>query len=437
MSPKNNRDCRPAWHFCAREGWINDPNGLLRDESGRWHLFAQYTPGALKPGPMHWLHAVSEDLLHWRELGVALAPDALGEIYSGSAVVSQGKAVAVFTHHGETERQSLAFSEDGVHFEKYPGNPVIDNPGLRDFRDPKVFRNDILGGWSMVVAAGDDLRFYHSRDLLRWEQTGAFGKKENRMGGIFECPDLFPLPAPDGGTLWALTASMGLPASYDGGRMQYFLGAFDGYGFRRTIEAERPLLVEAGQDNYAAVTFYRADPAKHAPPIQIGWANNWAYAGETPTGGWRGCMTLARELCLMKTKEGLRLAARPVSPPLGKSCSVSGGAAPLPGEGFVLDLEAPGDFSAALRNEQGERFAFGCAEGVFFTDRSGTGRLPFPRTSQARLLEGPVRARLIFDRSIAEIFADGGVYANTSLLFPEKRYETVELQGARGHVTAI
>ncbi len=302
---------------------------------------------------------------------------------------------------------------------------MIANPGLRDFRDPKVFPNEVLGGWSMVLAAGDALLFYHSDDLLRWEKTGTFGRAENRMGGIFECPDLFALPAPNGKTLWVLTASMGLPAIEGGGKMQYFLGEFDGRVFQQTILAAEPLLLDAGQDNYAAVTFFGAEPT------QIGWAGNWAYAARIPAANWRGCMTLARRLSLAQTRQGLRLAAQPVLPALRTLGEVKG-AARLPGETFVLDLKAQGDFEAAFSNGAGERLAFGCDGGVFFIDRESTGHLPYPRAEQPRLMEGPIHMRAVFDRSVIEIFADGGVYAGSALVFPAQPYDALELRGATG-----
>ena len=433
MAISSARDFRPLWHYSPSSGWINDPNGLLWDGK-LWHLFAQHTPQKRKPGDMYWLHAVSEDLIHWRELGIAIAPDELGVIYSGSAVMDGDQYAAIFTHHGKTEQQSLAFSEDGVNFTPYSGNPVIKNTALRDFRDPKVFRNEALGGWSMVVAAGPALHFYHSSDLLEWEQTGAFGEKENRLGGIFECPDLFPLPAPGGGTLWVLTASMA-PAG-GGNCMQYFLGAFDGHTFRQTVPTDALLLIDAGPDNYAAVTFFQANCDSRTQPIQIGWANNWAYAARTPTGNWRGCMTLARRLSLVQTGQGIRLAAQPVLPPLGQPKPASGDC-PLPGESFVLDIEAPGDFSAAFVNSTGERFAFGCENGVFYTDRTKTGRLLFNTARTPRLLDGPVRMHVVFDRCVTEIFADDGIYANTTLLFPKRPYEALELQGAKAEFLEV
>jgi len=407
------------WRYTPPSGWINDPNGLVFDGKA-WHLFAQYTPGNGECGPKHWIHAVSDDLLRWRDLGVALAPETLGEIWSGSAVMHNGQMVAIYTHHGENEQQSLAFSDDGIHFTPYTQNPVITNPGLRDFRDPKVFRNEIAGGWGMVLAAGDELRFYRSDDLLHWEQTGSFGKKENQMGGIFECPDLFRLPAPDGSDVWVLTASMGIAKELGGCKMQYFFGTFDGETFHQATPSAEPLLMDFGADNYAAVAFFDAEP------VQIGWAGNWAYTDRVPLES--GCMTLARRVSLVQTEQGLRLAWQPVLPSLTAPIAACDGCA-LPKGPFVLDITAPGDFSAALVNGAGKRFAFGCKDGVFFADRKKTGRLPFSRLEQRRLMDGPVTMRLVFEHTIAELFADGGTYASTTRVFPAQPYDRLELTG--------
>jgi len=146
MSVLGYRDYRPKLHYTPPKGWINDPNGLVFDGK-EYHLFAQHYPDATHPGPMHWLHAVSADLIRWRQLGIALAPDELGFIFSGSAIVDTNNTsglglggdpmtdsqnpsllIAMFTYHGETEQQSIAYSNDGVNFIKYSRNPVIKNP---------------------------------------------------------------------------------------------------------------------------------------------------------------------------------------------------------------------------------------------------------------------------------------------------------------------
>src|SRR5690349_18205013 len=160
---------RPQIHFSPKKGWMNDPNGMVY-HNGTYHLFFQYYPDKTVWGPMHWGHATSKDLVRWQEQPIALFPDTLGYIFSGSAVLDvnntsgfgkNGKAplVAIFTHHSmeaekankvEDEVQSLAYSlDDGKTWTKYAGNPVLKNPGIEDFRDPKVMWHEATKKWIM------------------------------------------------------------------------------------------------------------------------------------------------------------------------------------------------------------------------------------------------------------------------------------------------
>ena len=453
------RDFRPETHFTPEKGWTNDPNGLIR-RNGVWHLFAQHNPHAPVWNPaMHWLHAVSMDLLTWEELGIALAPDdKLGSIFSGSAVTDTGNTsglggvpdpvICMYTSHGEYEQQSIAVSDDGCHFTPYSGNPVIPNTELKDFRDPKVFRNEILNCWSAVIAAGDHVEFYASDDLIRWRKTGEFGREENTLGGLFECPDLLPLRAPDGTTCWVLMASMFLDLNFGGNRAQYFIGDFDGYTFRRTVLSPSPLMVDAGYDAYAQVTFSGIGDS-----LMMGWAANPGYAGDVPTGGFRGIMTYARKLTLVPTQYGLRLAALPVVPfydpePHPAIPQPDTGAflkappkaeAELNGELFCVKVETDGPFTLMLCNDLGDVLKVTLDNvGQFVVDRSEAGIRDFSGlyasglmsvTKTPRLLDGSVSLRLYFDHMIAEIFADEGTFAHTSLVFPRAPYTKAVLLG--------
>ena len=448
MATKGRRNYRPALHFTPKKAWINDPNGLCK-RGDTYHLFAQHYPDDTVWGPMHWLHATSKDLIHWEEVGIALAPDALGLIFSGSAVVDAdntagfgaGALIAMYTSHGECEQQSIAGAPDGINFVKYEGNPVIPNPGLKDFRDPKVFKNPVLGGWSCAIAAGDRVAFYHSTDLKNWARTGDFGSTENRLGTIFECPDVFPVKAPDGREVWVLIASM-IQAPTDGGhRTQYFLGEFDGHTFRQTVPMPEPVLLDIGYDNYASVSFFGAEN-----PTILGWGTSWVYAREEPTTDYCGCMTLARTLTLRDTPAGLRLCQQPVLPVVSGEAAIADGGA-LPGEVFLLKIRSEGAFSARFENAKGESFAFGLDEnGQFFTDRAKAGEdgfnplyaTPlFQRTQAARLVNGPVEMTVVFDRSICELFADDGLYANSTLMFPTAPYEALSLCGATATIAKL
>jgi len=195
---------------------MNDPNGMVYYQ-GEYHLFYQYYPNDIVWGPMHWAHAVSKDLVYWKNLPIALYPDSLGYIFSGSAVVDwkntsgfgkNGKAplIAMFTHHNpevekkggiDVENQSIAYSNDnGRTWTKYAGNPVIPNPGIRDFRDTKVFWHEKTKQWMVVLAAQKEVQFYSSPDLRHWKYLSSFGADQGSHNGVWECPDIFPLTIP-------------------------------------------------------------------------------------------------------------------------------------------------------------------------------------------------------------------------------------------------
>ena len=189
---------RPAFHYTARKNMINDPNGLLF-YAGVYHLFHQYNQHEV----VHWGHAISDDLVHWRHLPPAIFPDHNGQIYSGTAVIDLHDVaglqtgphptfLAFFTfadHSDGTQSQGMAFSTDcGATWTMHPGNPIVPNPGVRDFRDPKVLRHDPSGSWVMVIAAGNHVEFFRSHDLTNWTMAGSFGAGEGAHGGGLGVP---------------------------------------------------------------------------------------------------------------------------------------------------------------------------------------------------------------------------------------------------------
>ena len=193
---------RPAYHFTPAAHWMNDPNGMVYYQ-GTYHLFFQYYPGGMVWGPMHWGHATSPDMLSWKEQPIALYPDSLGYIFSGSAVIDKNNTagfgkdalVAIFTHHdpkGEKagtdkfQTQSLAYSLDaGKTWKKYAQNPVLKNPGIKDFRDPKVSWNEVAKKWIMTLATLDRITFYSSPNLKDWTKESEFGQKLGAHGGVW------------------------------------------------------------------------------------------------------------------------------------------------------------------------------------------------------------------------------------------------------------
>ncbi|MEU8911259.1 GH32 C-terminal domain-containing protein [Streptomyces mirabilis] len=246
-TPPYSETYRPQFHFTPDKNWMNDPNGLVYFK-GEYHLFYQYNPNGNSWGDMSWGHAVSKDLVHWTQLPLALAHDDNEMVFSGSAVVDRDNTtgfgtkkdpamVAIYTSYSKAtgiQAQSLAYSTDrGRTWTKYQGNPVIDI-GSKDFRDPKVQWYTPTKSWLMTVSmsAEHKVRFYSSKNLKDWKLQSEFGPA-GATGGVWECPDLFPL-AVDGDkkkTKWVLVVNINPGGIAGGSAAQYFVGDFDGKKF--------------------------------------------------------------------------------------------------------------------------------------------------------------------------------------------------------------
>ena len=231
---------RPQSHYTPQKNWMNDPNGLVYYD-GEYHMFYQYNPEGSDWGNMSWGHAVSKDLVHWQELGVAIPHTSQYGVFSGSAVIDTKNTsglgspdnpamVAVWTRAdvGGNQSQSLAYSTDkGRTWNLYNnGDPVLDI-GSKEFRDPKVFWDQTSGRWTMVVSHATEHRvsFYSSPDLIHWTEQSSFGG-EGITSAVWECPDFFPLPV-DGSSKevkWVLVVTVADSA-------QYFVGSWDGTTF--------------------------------------------------------------------------------------------------------------------------------------------------------------------------------------------------------------
>ena len=367
---------RPQYHFSPPEQWMNDPNGMVFYE-GEYHLFYQHYPDSNVWGPMHWGHAISTDMLNWEHLPIALYPDELGYIFSGSAVVDWKNTsgfgdgttpplIAIYTYHEpekarEADRtdfqyQGIAYSLDkGRTWTKYEGNPVLDNPGIRDFRDPKVMWHEESQKWIMTLAVKDHISFYSSPDLKAWTFESDFGADVGGHGGVWECPDLFLLPVT--GTdeeKWVLLVSINPGGPAGGSATQYFIGDFDGSTFSLDSTfatdvtpvngEERSVWIDYGADNYAGVTW--SDIPEHdGRRLFIGWMSNWAYSQVVPTTVWRSAMTLPREMRLEKRAGSYRISSKPVKElrgiadqPRDVSANISEGLV-LDDSLFAIDLE--------------------------------------------------------------------------------------------------
>lgn len=484
---------RPRFHFTPPAKWMNDPNGMVYYE-GEYHLFYQYHPDSTVWGPMHWGHAVSRDLVQWEQLPIALYPDSLGLIFSGSAVVDwkntsgfgvNGKPplVAMFTYHDMArekagaatwQTQGIAYSNDrGRTWTKYTGNPVIPNPGLRDFRDTKVLWHEASQRWVMVLAAGDHIMIYSSYNLRDWQLASEFGVNLGAHGGVWECPDLFPLKIDGSGeTKWVLLVSMNPGGPNGGSATQYFVGDFDGTTFTldRSFapsigaagkEPTRGVWVDHGRDNYAGVTWSDV-PAEDGRRLFIGWMSNWDYATVVPTIAWRSAMTVPRVLSLHRTAAGPRLFSTPVNElrtlrtgtatmsrrrlsgvtELRLPAGASAAAAEVDLE-FVVPPGASSDLALELTNAAGERYRVGydAAARQFYSDRTATPK-GFSPTFATAVHRAPriatdsiVRMHFYVDRASVELFADGGATAMTDIVFPSQDFTSMRLVAGGTPVT--
>lgn len=459
---------RPQYHFSPRAHWMNDPNGMIYYK-GTYHLFFQYYPDGSTWGPMHWGHATSKDMVHWQEQPIALYPDSLGYIFSGSAVLDskntsglgkngQVPLVAIFTHHnprlekektGKHEYQSIAYSlDEGKTWTKYAGNPVLPNPGISDFRDPKVRWFEPAKKWIMTLATKDHITFYSSPNLKDWAKESEFGKTIGAHGGVWECPDLFPLQH-NGKQVWVLIVNINPGGPNGGSSTQYFVGDFDGKTF--TPFSTDTKWMDYGADNYAGVTFANTG----SRTILMGWMSNWQYANVVPTSPWRSANTIPRELGLKEVNKELFLTSTPV-----KELDV------LNGTGFTVnklavkgqyDLTAKAnnesglfrlelatqkvdDFSIVLANAEGNELVIGYDKKAneYYVDRSKSGTIDFEkgfgkRHTAPRLSTTPtISLTVMADVASVELFADNGLTVMTDIFFPEKPMNKLYLKSATG-----
>jgi len=460
---------RPQYHFSPKAHWMNDPNGMVYHK-GTYHLFFQHYPNGTTWGPMHWGHATSKDMVHWQEQPIALYPDSLGYIFSGSAVVDvnntsgfgkdgQVPLVAIFTHHNASlektkksdkyQYQSIAYSlDEGRTWTKYAGNPVLPNPGIVDFRDPKVRWFEPQKKWIMTLATKDRVTFYSSPNLKDWTRESEFGKEVGAHGGVWECPDLFPLDH-NGRKAWVLLVSINPGGPNGGSATQYFVGDFDGKTFRPYSTNTK--WMDYGTDNYAGVTFSNTGDRV----VLMGWMSNWQYANVVPTTSWRSATTVPRELGLKEVNKELYLTSTPVKEldvlhektTSLRNVAVKGQydlTAKTSGrnELFKLTLTAAptSDFAIVLANEQDNELVVGYdkAANAYYIDRTKSGKTGFEKnfarrhTAPRLSTDGTITLTLLVDVASVELFADNGLTVMTDIFFPEKNLSSVFIRSAPG-----
>ena len=456
---------RPQIHFSPQAHWMNDPNGMVF-YNNQYNLFYQYYPDSTVWGPMHWGHATSNDMIHWEHQPIALYPDSLGYIFSGSAVVDanntsgfgkDGKVplVAIFTHHdakGEKagkntyQNQSIAYSlDEGKTWTKYANNPVLKNPGIKDFRDPKVSWYEAGKKWIMTLATLDRITFFSSPNLKDWTKESEFGKEVGAHGGVWECPDLFPLNY-NSQTIWILLVSINPGGPNGGSATQYFTGQFDGKTFTPYQTDTR--WIDYGPDDYAGVTWSNTGERK----VFLGWMSNWLYANVVPTEKWRSAMTVPRDLSLEKSGDKYLLLSKPV-PELDKitepkvseenieasNYDLTAKTGKLNGPArFKFNSDKITNFSVILSNDRGEKVIIGYEKAAnnYFIDRTGAGKVDFKKDFAAKhtaprlTTKENVDITLVIDDASVELFADNGLTVMTSIFFPNALFSDIHIQSA-------
>ncbi|RFB11003.1 DUF1080 domain-containing protein [Bacillus sp. HNG] len=481
LSNYYNEKYRPDYHYTPARGSVSDPNGLVYYE-GEYHLFHQ--DGGT------WAHAVSKDLVNWKRLPIALPWNEHGHVWSGSAVADLNNDSGLFTNsggkgliayytsfnpdrHNGNQRIGLAFSTDHGRTWKYSTEHpiVIENPGKNgedpggwDFRDPKVVRDEENNRWVMVVSGGDHIRFYTSSNLIDWKHTDNFGYGDYVRGGVWEVPDLFELQVE--GTeekKWVLMISTGANPKTQGSDAEYFVGHLTADGkFVNENPVGKVLKTDYGKEFYASMSFSNMPDNRR---VMLAWMTNWDYPFAFPTTGWKGELTIPREVRLVKTDDGIRLAQAPIkelqsirstifqtqnkvinpnnSANLLKG--ISEGAYEIEAEVEIPPTSTITEFGFKVREGSNQKTVVGyrTEEHQIFVDRAESGETDFSRLFST-LHEAPlipenkrIKLNIFVDDSSIEVFANDGKVVFSDVIFPDPSSRSMNFYTKGGEVKVV
>ena len=427
---KNKEKFRPEYHHTPVYGWMNDPNGMFYLD-GVYHLYYQWNPYGSQWENMTWGHSTSTDLINWTAQPTAIVPDALGAIFSGSCVVDKNNTagfgtnavIAFYTSAGRNQVQSMAYSTDGGKtFTKYENNPVIigDCP---DFRDPKVFWNDDLKAWNLILAAGQEMRIYSSNNLKDWKYESSFGTGYGCHDGVWECPDLVKI-----NNKWVLLCNINPGGIYGGSATQYFVGDFDGKRF--TTNQKQTLWLDYGKDHYATVTFSNAPQNRH---IALAWMSNWQYANNVPTKQFRSANSVPRDLGIFEA-DGIYYCGSTPSPELLKMRS---SIVKNPTENCEIVVDIKKNTKITLSNTKNEyvTISYDTKTQLLKFDRRHAGdnsfSSDFAAETSVKVPSGSKQLRIFVDRCSIELFDSQGKAVMTNLVFPSESYSTIIATGCK------
>ena len=415
-------------HYHPKTGWMNDPNGL-NFNGKEYNMFYQYYPSDTVWGPMHWGHAISNDLIKWEEQRIALYPDHLGMNFSGSAVIDKDntsgffnkntpvekREVIVYTSHYEQdgkreEMQSVAYLSDNGNYKRYENNPVIAGNGRKDFRDPKIFYYEKDKKWVMIVSAAQKAELYESKNLKDWKKLSDFNY-DFKFKHIWECPDLIQV---DG--KWILIGSIINEDDRINGKVLYFVGEFDGKKF--TPDENKYEVLDYGRDFYAPQSIYGAKK-----PTAIAWLNNWVYATKIPAKDFRSIMGIPR---VMSFKNG-KLYQEKVDTfknYLTNKKDIKN--SDTMGQNVYFDLQNTGNFDLELFKDANGSFNLSYKDGKLRVKREKFGSFSFNDKDLDRQFLDDVtvdidlkKVNIVVDSNVIEIFANDGEKTFSYLVYPD------------------
>ena len=431
---KNREKFRSIYHHTPIYGWMNDPNGMFYKD-GVWHLYYQYNPYGSQWENMTWAHSTSTDLIHWKNHGEVIQPDALGTIFSGSSVVDKentagfGKdaVVAFYTSAGAAQTQSIAYSTDnGETFKKYVNNPILTSD-VPDFRDPNVFWNEDVKQWNLILAAGQQMNIYSSKNLKDWKYESSFGEGYGNHEGVWECPDLLKM-----GDKWVLICNINPGGPFGGSATQYFVGSFDGHKFTCESKPEVTKWMDYGKDHYATVSFSNAPDGRI---VVLPWMSNWQYANQVPTQQFRSANGLPRDLGLYSYNGEDYVSVKP-SPEVFAAFEKKPSGR-LQSAAYIEVTNIKSNASIVLSNDKGERvtMVYDGKNATFSMDRTESGVTDFHSDFKAKTVaptNGVIKSMQIFiDRCSIEAFDTEGKVAMTNLVFPSKPYDKIIVKGCK------
>ena len=437
---KNREKFRPIYHHTPAYGWMNDPNGMFYKD-GVWHLYYQYNPYGSQWENMTWAHSTSTDLMHWENQGEVIQPDALGTIFSGNSVVDKentagfGKdvVIAFYTSAGNAQTQSLAYSTDnGMSFKKYANNPIITSD-VPDFRDPKVFWNDDLNQWNLILASGQQMNIYSSKNLKDWKYESCFGEEYGNHGGVWECPDLLKI-----GDKWVLICNINPGGPFGGSATQYFVGTFDGHKFTCESKPEVTKWMDYGKDHYATVSFSNAPNGRI---VVLPWMSNWQYANQVPTQQFRSANGLPRDVSLYNYNGEEYVSVKPSPEVLNAFEQKASGRFQTASYLEVTNIKS--NASIVLSNDKDEyvTMVYDGKNGIFSMDRTQSGLTEFHNDFKSKTIaptNGTIKGMQIFvDRCSIEAFDIDGKVAMSNLVFPSKPYDKIVAKGCKVKIHAL